>query len=1542
MAVTTIRSDAQVEYRLIEGDGCDREHQVVTDAAVDYRLDGNSRPLEWVGQGLAEVGLVAGERVDPHAARALMAGLHPTTREQLTTPVWRVADAGKLSAAPLLEALQERADLTAATSRQALMPTRELRERLARLERADLRDRGEHRAPVVDLARLATAAGIDLESVYRPAALASAWRHAGDRERVDAAGDDVGFTLPKSLSTAWGLAPPEVRDIIEEEFLATVRESVAALESWASYGVTGHQGDGQIAERIDSSGFLGWIMLHKSARPVAGSVGDPHLHAHVVLARMVRCEDGKWRSPASGGRDIRRHSHAANELQKALLRTRLTERLGVQWEYNEANREWEIGAVPAELRGTFSRRNRQVLEAGGAEMTTAQRRVLAAKQRQAKTDLPEVDVLAAWRTNALQVLADRRGAGGEQRLADVLTAAFPGPAGPGEGLDLPHLAALAERVFDPETGLTSKHKAFSRAQALAEVARALPPGLVGPLELETLTDQVLAEAGHAIALADLHASHHSNAARYTTLDVLAAEQVIATQARERIGDLAAALHPLEAEQRVAAYEQQHRLVLGAEQRAAVLRLLAAGLGVDTVQGLAGAGKTTMLAAARAAWEEAGLSVRGAAMMAVAAQNLQAESGIASDTVASWLLRIDSGEGLAGIDVLVLDEAAMADDRTLAKLLAHAALTRTKVVLVGDEQQLQPIGIGGGFAEIHRIVSGLGLTENRRQADPVERDALKLWRTGARSTALAQLADAGHVHATATGEQTTEQMLTAWDTERHRWADPHENLRSLLLLAGRNNEVDRLNAGARAIRRAAGELGPDTTFPLADGGLLDLAVGDLVRTKVNDRRARRTEGREPDILNGYRGLVLAVDERGALVEWQRAAGPGHRITERAHLSAQQIADGALVHAYAMTVTAAQGLTATRALIDGTGADAFVLYPAITRAKERSDLWLPLERVEDEATRARLGDPASDGQRLLRAVSAYGRTLDSDHAEGLISGQVTRRGPVGPNTPDGDNPGGGAGLGRSPRTPRGPEPDGPGGGTALAAPALLTVDSELRPDDLEPADRTEQRTQGRPHPAAALLAPWRARTTQTPTGPGPRPDIDALVEELRDHRAADLPRPEDIAHERGRQAHARRTTATTATHRATARAAADQAGPGDHEPHRSGRAGQLARAAERRAEQLRTPDRAEQIRTARQQATAVALTERPAPHPGQDERARTGRLARAAERRAEQLRVSTAALAERIRAELAEAQRQAEQRAARLAADAKVPAWHERPYGRLTDQEIKPAHNKAIKAAEAAEKDAAARQREADALGRVLGTDQSPAAARVGRRTGLLTHSEAYRQVADQLSQNREQIRQQITNLWEEQRREHDLRRRILERADSWTVKATFRAPSLREAADLLAQRIADREGVLTDLQNTQLPKLESGIRAAKQEADRLRTEAGAQPDESVQQLRERITPGAHSRDARTHQAAVSEATQLRQAAETQRAKAAGLVEEARTRKGLSPERRAAENTRRAAYLVRLEQQRREQRAAQEQLRQQRDQYRYRGPEGPSRGGPSLGR
>nr|MCU0733231.1 MobA/MobL family protein [Hyphomonas sp.] len=74
--------------------------------------------------------------------------------------------------------------------------------------------------------------------------------------------------------------------------------------------------------------------------------------------------------------------------------------------------------------------------------------------------------------------------------------------------------------------------------------------------------------------------------------------------------------------------------LSDEQKAAIEHV-AGGERIAAVIGRAGAGKTTMMKAAREAWEAAGYRVVGGALAGKAAEGLEKEAGIVSRTLSSW-------------------------------------------------------------------------------------------------------------------------------------------------------------------------------------------------------------------------------------------------------------------------------------------------------------------------------------------------------------------------------------------------------------------------------------------------------------------------------------------------------------------------------------------------------------------------------------------------------------------------------------------------------------------------------------------------------------------------------------------------------------------------------------------------------------------------------------------------------------------------------------------------------------------------------------------
>ncbi|MET7858167.1 MobF family relaxase [Streptomyces sp. NPDC005318] len=994
--LTRITADEQVEYRLREQAGCSVVEapaaetvalEAAGDEAVDHRLRTEADAvLVWIGTGLSTVGLVDGAVLDEEgkdAARRLMNGCHPATGARLirSRTSARAHEKAKLTTARLTEAIEAAAAKRDVEPADLLEGKPKQQKVLATQQRMVHRFGEMHRIQVGTLHKLARAAGIDLADVYGETELAEAWAHKDVRVDDRVRGWDLVLDLPKSDSVLQGF----MGSLDERELCGLVhqakRDMFAQLESWVGYAVGSE--DGQPV-RIATGGLMAWSVEHQAARPMGdGQPGDPHLHLHVTIPNLALCQDGRWRSIANSGQDLHRHASALDAFFKARVRALTYERFGVRREQNERTAAWEIVGIPEHLREEFSRRAALVDATAGADASREEKAAVSLQTKRAKHAADATTMRDSWRQRAEGLGVD---------VDAMVLAAAPGPPGPGDGPGVdgpgngprtPPPSDLAAIVFDPDTGLTRSEKSFSRAQLLAALANALEYGIDdGPGRLDELADQVLAVEGYAVPVPAFGSTVMSSTARYTTQDILDAEDVVTRQVLARVDEGTAVLSPDEVERAITTYQRAVGYELSGQQCEAFVRLLTAGHGIDTVVGIAGAGKSTLMEACRIGWDAVGTTYEGACLSAVAAQNLASASAIPSRTVAAWLERISRGKGLAGIDVLVLDEATMVDDRSAALLMSEAARTGTKIVGIGDHLQLQAIGVGGWFREAHRLVHGLTLTENYRQEDAAERQALEVWRTGDHEQALNLLAAGGRVHAAGSADEARSQILTAWDELRGRWPDMHDLIAGMVVLAARNTDVDVFNVGAQQIRRAAGELGAERTFALPGGHQLTLAVGDAVRVRANDYRARRGQG--PDLLNGYRAVVTAIDdERRVQISWRLKGRGGKPREESAWLSPDQIASGALSLGYAMTIAASQGMTVDTSLMYGHGANAFATYPGITRARSENHLWLPLAVLEDETTQARLGAARSEKELLQRAVRAFAQYLGQSRPDGMIS-------------------------------------------------------------------------------------------------------------------------------------------------------------------------------------------------------------------------------------------------------------------------------------------------------------------------------------------------------------------------------------------------------------------------------------------------------------------------------------------------------------------------------------------------------------------------------
>jgi len=392
-------------------------------------------------------------------------------------------------------------------------------------------------------------------------------------------------------------------------------------------------------------------------------------------------------------------------------------------------------------------------------------------------------------------------------------------------------------------------------------------------------------------------------------------EMIATEAR--MADTSVALADRR-QHRVSAAMQVtvlHARGLGDEQEAA-FRHVTDNKDLALVVGYAGTGKSTMLGAAREAWEASGYTVRGATLSGIAAENLEAGSGIGSRTIAS--LEHAWGQGrdeLTSRDVLVIDEAGMVGSRQMDRVMSRAAGAGAKLVLVGDPEQLQAIEAGAAFRALAERHGAAEITTVRRQREDWQRAATKELATGRTAEAIGRYEKAGMVEAHATRAEARKAVVAGWDAARQVALE-----QSSVILAYTRADVRELNELARGRMREAGVLGEDRSV-MTERGERAFAAGDRIMFLRNERGL--------GVKNGTLGIVERVGDAGMAVRLDGA--DGREVTfdlkDYAHVD----------HGYAATVHKAQGVTVDRAHVLVTPhMDRHAAYVGLTRHREAVSL------------------------------------------------------------------------------------------------------------------------------------------------------------------------------------------------------------------------------------------------------------------------------------------------------------------------------------------------------------------------------------------------------------------------------------------------------------------------------------------------------------------------------------------------------------------------------------------------------------------------------
>lgn len=414
--------------------------------------------------------------------------------------------------------------------------------------------------------------------------------------------------------------------------------------------------------------------------------------------------------------------------------------------------------------------------------------------------------------------------------------------------------------------------------------------------------------------------------------------------------------------------------------------------IAVVVGYAGAGKSTMLAAAREAWEAQGYNVHGAALAGKAAEGLEESSGIESRTLASWDMRLRKGTvSFSHKDVLVIDEAGMVGSRQLSRFIEVAHQSGAKVVLVGDHEQLQAIGAGAAFRFVAEEVGFVSLEEVRRQRSDWQKEASVAFASQRTGEAL----EAYHAHHQIHLEDDMAAARAA--IMRDYVADMEERSDGTrIAMAHRRADVRALNLDIRRALQEKGVLpGLERATADVDGGRLTPSATDAVEVAyatdngvrtfaAGDRIVFLQNDRELNVKNGMLGSVERV-EQGRLY----ARVDGRADTVEIDASSYRTFD----HGYATTIHKTQGATVDRAyVLASTTMDRHMTYVAMTRHRDEAKLYGAKDDFSDiDALKARLGRSGAK-ETVLDYVDRDGRRRDTGNCAGssATEGFARRRG------------------------------------------------------------------------------------------------------------------------------------------------------------------------------------------------------------------------------------------------------------------------------------------------------------------------------------------------------------------------------------------------------------------------------------------------------------------------------------------------------------------------------------------------------------------------
>ncbi|WP_324826450.1 MobF family relaxase [Qipengyuania zhejiangensis] len=639
----------------------------------------------------------------------------------------------------------------------------------------------------------------------------------GNAGQAHRPGTDLTFSLPKS----WSLLALVGGD---QRIIDAYREAVIETLRWAEKNAAqtrmgSKAGYGKVATDNLTIG----LFQHDTNRNQ-----EPNLHFHAVVANVTQGSDGKWRALRND--KLWSFNTLLNSMTMARFRLAV-EKMGYEAGPVGKHGNFEAAGIAREQVMAFSTRREEVLAArrgSGLEAGI----VATLETRKGKEPVRDREgLLSSWRQRADEVGLDLGGlidasqmraaakvAGGskEQSLlqrgiaklrefAQRIKGDPADPLIPAHVLkqDAPTIAA-AQAVASAVRHLSQREAAFPREGLLKAALDFGLPTTVGHVETRV---NALVRSG---ALESGKGEHKGWLASREALDL---ESTILANVDQGRGAVSPILDRSDAAERVQAVAAiNHGISLNEGQENAASLVLSSRDRIVAIQGIAGAGKSSVMKPVAQLLREEGKQVLGLAVQNTLVQMLERDTGIHSMTIARFLAQwgrllrepgnttlLGEARSALGDHVLLLDEASMVSNEDKAKLVRLANLAEVqRLVLVGDKRQLGAVDAGKPFDLVQQAgIERANMDVNLRGRDPDLRRAQAAAQEGRIDDALRALAPS-------TIEARWDSAIVA--AEQWLSLSPADRDRTSIYASGRSLR-SAINEAVQRGLKANGELGP---------------------------------------------------------------------------------------------------------------------------------------------------------------------------------------------------------------------------------------------------------------------------------------------------------------------------------------------------------------------------------------------------------------------------------------------------------------------------------------------------------------------------------------------------------------------------------------------------------------------------------------------------------------------------------------------------------------------------------------------------------------